>query len=231
MNNTPATDSSISRRQFVAAGAATAATAAISAPALARPDSAQSTRPLPAPSLAKLLRSHDDPTHAKLSRSFSDTNLTSPPIKPTLALTPLPCLSSRVQSDASLTIEVLHPTPNAYAILYSAHNIEIKDQSIAAYPASTQINAPRDTRNRVTLRITQRTPTSKRVKDITIPASSASEFLLAIPTAHHASSASWRFSSAQLDEAGNITKLTNPLPGVSSRCAYFKVTIEESTGV
>ncbi len=221
----------INRRQFVAASAAVTATAAINAPALARPEALQPTKPLPAPSIARVIRSTQNPSAARLSNSiFNPTPSTTPLSTPTLAITPLPCISGRIHTDTSLTIEVLYPTPNAYAILYSAHNIEIKDQSIAAYPASSQINAPRDSRHRVTLRITQQTPTSKRTKELTLPASSASDYLLAIPTARHASNASWRFSSAQLDDSGNITKLTNPLPGVSTRCAYFKLTIEESTG-
>jgi len=228
-------NSNLNRRQFVALSATAAATTAISSAALADPISpTKSTKPLriPFPSLARVIPSKDDPTKARLlPNSLLNTLNLAADTPQTLTLTPLPCVDGRLEQDASITIELHYPSPNLYTNIYSAHNITIPNQSIPVYPSSTQLLAPTNTLGRTTLKITQRINDRAQTKLVTLNSTSQGEYLLAIPTATNSSNTSFRFTSAHLDTQGNITKLTNPMPAASSRCAYFSITIsDKSTG-
>jgi len=228
----------LNRREFVALTAAAAAASTISTSALADSISpTNSTKPLhiPSPSLARVIPSKNDPTKARLlpnSLLTTPSQQPSPPQTPqTLTLTPLPCVDGRLEQDASITIELHYPSPNLYTNIYSAHNITIPNQSIPVYPSSTQLLAPTNTLGRTTLKITQRINDRAQTKLVTLNSTSQGEYLLAIPTATNSSNTSFRFTSAHLDNQGNITKLTNPMPAASSRCAYFSITIsDKSTG-
>ena len=222
-------DTTINRREFVALSTAAVATTAISTTALAQTVSPIHPRKplcIPAPSLARLETSKDDPTRARVlpytASKFPTRTLTNP----LLTLTPLPCVDGRLDRNASISIELHHPTPNIYSILYSAHNLTIPNQSTPSYASAIQTKAPAAT---ATLRITQRIADRERTKLLTLNSSAPRTYLLAIPTATKASNASFRFTAAHLDSAANITKLTNPMPAASSRCAYFSITISDKS--
>ncbi|MEQ9207989.1 MAG: hypothetical protein RLN78_11535 [Phycisphaerales bacterium] len=234
------TQHAINRREFVAISAATAATAALSTPSLASA-TASPTRPLrfPAPTLARVLplspphtpsNSHTPayPTSAKLRPHTLCTNPSTTPLAtPSITITPLACIENRLAPNASIIIEILHPTPNIYTNLLRAHNTNIPSQSIPDFASTISTKAPRNTLNQTTLRITQQIDNRAQSNRITLSTKSAASYLLAIPTAGRSANAAWRFTSASLDQAGNITKLNNPLPAASSRCAYFSITIQE----
>lgn len=217
----------INRREFVAISAATAATTAISSSALADSISPAATKPLriPSPSLARIIPSKNDPTKARLLPRALLTTPSPQLSNPLLTLTPLPCVDARLNQDASITIELHYPAPNLYAILYRAHNITIPNKSIPAYASSIHTNSPNAS---PTLKVTQHTKNASKSTLLTL---APGAHLLAIPTATHASNPNFRFTSAILDTNGNITKLANPMPAASSRCAYFSITLsDKSTG-
>lgn len=218
----------INRREFVALTTAAAATTAISTPTLA--NAGTKALKVPSPSLARLIpsqptQSESSPTKARLQPNTHTRLTTTTLTNPLLTLTPLPCVNGRLDTDASITIELHHPTPDLYSILYHAHNITIPNKSIPAYAPSIQTKAPCST---PTLKVTQHTNNASKSTLLTL---APGAHILAIPTATNSSNTSFRFTSAHLDQAGQITKLTNPMPATSSRCAYFTITVDESTGV
>lgn len=220
----------INRREFVAISAAASAASAISSSALAESITPISTATkalkIPSPSLAHVIQSEDNPAKARLlpnARFAHPTKHTTTPQN--LTLTPLPCVDGRLDTDASITIELHYPTPNLYSTLYQAHNITLQNKSIPSYASATQAKAPNAT---PTLKITQHTNAASKSTLITL---SPGAHLLAVPTAPNSSKASFRFTAAHLDTYGNITKLTHPMPATSSRCAYFSINLsDKSTG-
>lgn len=216
----------INRRQFVAASAAVTASAAIASPALSAPLGQSVPLNIPSPSLARVIPSNSTPTNARLQPVTHTRLSTTKLVSPFLTLTPLPCVDTRLSIDASITIELLHPTPNLYSILYRAHNITIPNKSIPSYATSIQTKSPSAT---PILKITQRTKDASKSTLLTL---APGTHLLAVPTATTSSNASFRFTSAILDEhTHQITKLTHPMPATSRRCAYFSITIsDKSTG-
>ena len=223
----------INRREFVALGVATATTTAVSSTALASSALPSTARKadrslrIPAPSVAKLQKLTDQPNLARLSRSPTLPSIAQHALEiPSLKIEPLECVSSRLAKNSSITIEVHYPSPDLYSILYSAHN-----HDLGAFPAAAQIDAPRNTRGQTILRITQQAGDATNANLITLNTSNPGDYILAIPTAGHSSNAGWRFTKAHLDDNGQITALTNPIPAASSRCTYFSITInEQSTG-
>ena len=220
----------INRREFVALTATVTAASVISSSAIAESISPTSTKTkalrIPSPSLAHVIPSKDNPAKARLLPKTRFANPAEHSLNSqTLTLTPLPCVDGRLDTDASITIELHYPTPNLYSILYQAHNITIPNKSIPSYASATQAKAPNAS---PTLKITQHTNAASKSTLITL---SPGAHLLAIPTAPNSSKASFRFTSAILDTDGNIAKLTNPMPAASSRCAYFSINLsDKSTG-
>lgn len=221
------TPHTLNRREFVAISASAAASAAISSTSVAGPPTSAPAPNIPGPTLARILPDQLNPAAARLQpASILGSPIQAPLKHPSLTITPLRCLEDRLDTGASITIEVHYPAPNLYAILYSAHNL-----GLGAFPSAAHINAPQNTRGQTILRITQQLGDATRSKHITLNTSNPGQYILAIPTADHSSNAGWRFTKARLDDAGQVTELTNPIPATSSRCAYFSITInEQSTG-
>ena len=212
---------SITRREFVASGTAVAAVAAISAPALANNHTGAATHTLPAPKIARVIATAD-PTKARLSSSLN--TMSSSISNPTLTVEPLADLGDRVDNDASITIELFHPDPKLYSVLYSAHNITKRNASIPATPAAIQTQSRANAQGQILLRVTQSSRAASQSKVLALPAV-AGQYILAIPTASKNSNAHWRFTTAHRDTDGRITSITNPLQGASSRCAALSITI------
>jgi len=220
----------INRREFVAISTAATAASAISPSAIAQPSllDAESNQ-IPAPTLARVVASSTQPGQARIITRSPRSLLSHLPNSTTLSLEPLPCVEGRLDTDASITIELYHPTPNLYSILYGAHNITIPGKSIPAFGSSIQTQARSNSNSQISLRITQRWANRVQTNQLTID--DIGSYLLAIPTANSRSKPNFRFSSALLDESGSITHLNSPLPAASSRCAYFNITInDKSTG-
>jgi hypothetical protein len=216
----------ISRRQFVALSAAAAASATATTQSLA-----SSNTNLPAPSLARVLPSPINPSTKRLQHISRATPGTLNPINnPTLTITPLSCISSRLTQDASLTIEALHPTPNLYSTILHAHNKDIAGESIPDFASTVVIKSPRNNRSHTTLRVTQHYNNHTQQHTLTLDASQPAIYLLAIPTASSASNAAWRLSTAHTNDNNDITHLTNPLRAASTHCVYLSITITDNPG-
>ena len=214
MHNT----ASITRREFVASGTAVAAVAAISSPTLA---TSSASNALPSPKIARVIPT-SDPTKSRLSSSLS--TLSSFISNPKLTIEPLADLGDRVDCDASITVELYHPYPKLYSVLYNAHNITKRNESIPATPAAIKTKSRANTQGQVLLRVTQSSRTASQSKILAVPAIEG-EYILAIPTASKNSNAHWRFTTAHRDTDGRITSITNPLQGASSRCAALSIII------
>ncbi len=216
----------ISRRQFVALSAAAAASATATAQSLA-----SSNTNLSAPSLARVLPNPLNPTTKRLRHiSRASPGAPNPIVSPTLTITPLSCISSRLAQNASLRIEALHPTPNIYATLLHAHNKDIASESIPDFASTVVTKAPRNSRAHTTLRVTQHFNNHTQQHALTLDASQPATYLLAIPTAPSASNAAWRLSTAHTNDNENITHLTNPLKAASTHCVYFSIIITDNPG-
>ena len=218
------------RREFVVISTAATAASVVTPSATAqRSLSDKEPNQLPSPTLARTVTSSTQPGHARFITQSPRSLLARLPESTTLLLEPLPCVDSRLDTDAAITIELYHPTPSLYSILYDAHNITIPNKSIPAFGSSIQTQARSNSNSQISLRITQRSANQVQTNLLTID--DTGSYLLAVPTATSKNKPNFRFSSAQLDESGSITQLTNPLPAASSRCAYFNITInDKSTG-
>ncbi|MBO6512453.1 MAG: twin-arginine translocation signal domain-containing protein [Phycisphaerales bacterium] len=232
MNTPPLTN--ISRRQFVALSTAAAATATISPNTLASTTPTSSHLPaaaLPAPSLAAVLPNPTNPTTKRLRCCPNPSPSPRARISnPTLTITPLSCISSRLARNASLTIEAFHPVPNLYTTLLHAHNKDIPGTALPDFASTTVTKAPRDSKARTTLRITQQHSSSTQHSTITLDSSQPATYLLAVPTAHHASNAAWRLTTAHSNDTHEITHLTNPLRAASTHCVYLSIIITYNPG-